>query len=159
METQSATANTMQLFVTIDNNTTTLEVEASATILQVKQKIQENEGGPPEYQLMYADQQLEDEKTLAEYAIQPESTLQMIPARARKMQIFVKFLHGKTIAVDVAASDTIQQVKEIFQTESGIPADQMRFGKDGKTLEDGRTLDDYNIRQGSTIYVLLRLRC
>jgi len=149
----------MQLFVTIDNKPITLEVEASATILRVKQEIQEKEGIPPEHQqLMYADQQLEDEKTLAEYAIQPESTLQMVPAQ-RKMQIFVKFLHGKTVAVDVAASDTIQQVKEIFQKESGIPADQMRLGKDGKTLEDGRTLDDYNIRQGSTIYVLLRLRC
>ena len=49
----------MQLFVTIDNKPITLEVEASATILRVKQEIQEKEGIPPEHQqLMYADQQL-----------------------------------------------------------------------------------------------------
>ena len=132
----------MPIFVTIDDKPITVGAEASDTVLTVKQKIQETEGIPPEHQqLIYDDKQLEDGKTLAEYAIQPESTLQLVPA-PRKMQIYVKFLHGKTLTMDVEASDTIQKVKEMFQDVSGIPADQMRLVCAGKYLEEGRTLDD-----------------
>ncbi len=72
-----------------------------------------------------------------------------------QLQIFVKTLSGKTITLDVEATDTLGNVKtQIFYKEGILPNQQrLIFGEE--QLSYGRPLFDYPIQDGATLTLII----
>lgn len=78
----------------------------------------------------------------------------VIPNVAFGMQLFVQTLTGRHTSLEVEPTDRIEDVRAMIHDEMGIPRDSFRLIFAGRSLEDGNTLQDYNIQRDSTIHLI-----
>jgi ubiquitin len=74
------------------------------------------------------------------------------------MRLFIKTLTGRTIELEAESTDTVESLRQKIQDKTQVSDDQKRLICAGKVLEDGRTLEDYNIQTDATVHMVLRLR-
>merc|ERR1712157_73557 len=74
------------------------------------------------------------------------------------MQLFVKTLTGKTVSIEVEEGEAIEDVKAKIAEKEGVPPEQQRIIFGGQQLQDGKTIDDYDIEDDCTLHLVLRLR-
>ena len=115
---------------------------------KVNTKIQDDNGIPAET--------LKDD-----YSIQRWSTFQSflrVEDRNAPIQIFINMVTGTKMALKLKPSDCIENIKVKLHEKEGIPLDGQRLvSVTGERLEDKRTLNDYQIRDGCTIYLVQRI--
>ncbi|WP_022883567.1 ubiquitin-like protein [Glaciibacter superstes] len=71
------------------------------------------------------------------------------------MVMYVEISGADTLTLDVQGSDSVQQVKHKISEVAGFPVSDQVLLFESKVLEDGRTLADYNVQEGSTLVLLV----
>lgn len=71
---------------------------------------------------------------------------------------FVQSLTGQKSEHTFDPAQTLQQLAADIETQRNVPAAQCRFTYKGAQLDFGRTLADYNVMPGETIFLVLQLR-
>lgn len=74
------------------------------------------------------------------------------------VHVSVKTLTHQNFMVEVHLSDSVEILKCHFFGKTGIPQEQQRIVYEGNQLGDNKILSDYNITNGSLLYLVLRLR-
>ena len=135
----------------------TLNSKLETSIKSVKVEIQRQRGIPPcKQHLHFGVHELKEDLMLQEYNIWKESTLYLrVDDQCGSMPIHVLLPSGKMTTLDVLPSDDIKEIKlEIYDKEGILPSLQYLLFN-GKELEDGQTLSDFNIHKGSMLHLLL----
>lgn len=70
----------------------------------------------------------------------------------------VELPSGKTIALDAASGDSIDNIIGKLETKTKIAAGEQHLYYGGKLLVDGRTLANYNIQKGSTLLLTTKIK-
>ena len=71
-------------------------------------------------------------------------------------KIFIKTITGKTIFIYYLFDDSIQNIKNKIKIQEGISSELQLLFYNGKQLEDSRTLKYYNIKNMSTLHLVLK---
>ena len=137
-----------------NGKTINVETYTSEKIFNIKQKIIEKEknissdkGG-----LFFGNIQLEEYKTLSDYGIQSESTLEL----KQIVMIYVKGLKDSNIILKVQPCETINNIKQKIKDKENISPNKYSITFNDKELNDNKTLKDYNIQKESILKLILR---
>ena len=73
------------------------------------------------------------------------------------MQIHVKTSADKTITLNVEATDTVESVKAKIRDEEGTPPERQALMLKGKHLDEQIALSGYDIRDGTTLTMVMKV--
>ncbi|KAK1262972.1 Polyubiquitin 8 [Acorus gramineus] len=133
-----------------------LRVKSSDKISDVKAKLHETVGVRASLQkLFYGDNHLMDDKTLADFGIARNSTLNMYISSESEEQIFIKTSKGNTITLEAKSWETIHTIKTKISEKEGVPLGQQALFYAGRSLEDIHSLNFYGIKKHSTLHLVL----
>jgi len=144
---------------TSGGNIILVDVNPDDTVLQLKRKVQEENGGAvSEQRLIFGGKLLQDDRLVTDYDIQSSSTVVLISQAAtahRETQISVRSSDGKTYYTSVEPDDTVQMLKTRLQEKTGVQTDARRLVFRGQELQDSHPVSEYNIRKDSKLFLVV----
>jgi ubiquitin C len=120
------------------------EIENSTTI------------SPEQQRLIYSGKQLQDNRTLSDYNLYSDCTIQVLPRlRGGAYQIYLKLLSGERVSIEVEPTDTIFSLKQQISNLYQIPVEQQTLMVSGTRLIDAKSISDYKIMENHTVFMVI----
>ncbi|XP_029961631.1 ubiquitin-like protein ISG15 [Salarias fasciatus] len=154
----------MELIIKMLNGTTrSLTVNPQDTVSSLKQLIHQALNiSPMSQRLVFENGHRttlgDGNKRLCDYGLQSGSQVSLLVVQPTTIQVFLKNERGQTTTYDIRPDETVTGFKAKVQAREGVQASQQRLIHEGKEMQDGRLLADYNVQEHSTIYLTFRLR-
>lgn len=141
-------------------NKTRLPVKSSDTIPQLKTKIGESLGFLPEDQVLQilGTGILRNGNTVADYYIKNNTEIALTVKTNTSMGITIMTSVNETYHMEVYPTTTIADLKRMYSNMSGNSRKMQRLFFHERKLKDPRMLQDYKIRNGSTVFIIRELK-
>lgn len=72
------------------------------------------------------------------------------------MKVSVKILQGAECNVDVVGADSVEHLKQLVKVQLNISPSDQRLLHKGKTLQDGTLIQEYNLREGDKLHLVVK---
>ncbi|XP_021515655.1 ubiquitin D [Meriones unguiculatus] len=112
--------------------------------------------------LLLGSKVLKPQRKLSSYGIDKETvihlTLKVVKPSDEELPLFLVELsnEGQRHLLQVRRSSSVAQVKDMIKSETAVsPKDQI-VTCNGKRLEDGKVMADYNIKSGTLLFLTVR---
>ena len=128
-----------------------IDFNPSNTIKNIKEKIEiEEKLDSSQFRLFHNDILLNDDQTIQDYNISIDDAINLVAQNI----IIIRTIDYKDIYLQVNFYDHIERIIEKLRHKVEIPPKQyILLLKNGLILEDDKTLNDYNIKENSIIYI------
>ena len=137
----------------------TLEAHSSDTIGNLKEKIKDKKGFPAEEQRLFfqGKTELKDDRTVSDYNIQNKSTVNLL-LQIDRLEVTILTKGRRPVTLEVNATDSILELKREVQDKTGVPLKKQSLSFSGIELENERTISAYNIRNKSSINLVVKIK-
>ncbi len=150
----------MKIFVKSPILTFELNVESNDTILNIKSKIQEEKKYPAsQIILIFGGKRLDDEKTLADYNINNECTINMVRQIkcCEEKCIYVES-NGNKIELKICLCRKVLLLKEFIEKIIGLKPEFQELSLNGKIFNnDNDELSSLGVEENSIIELKINL--
>lgn len=148
--------------VMLDGTSHSLRVNPQDTVGSLKTRIQDKLGVPPQRQkLVFVNGQRtplsDDSKPVSWYGLQSGSQVSLLVTQPATIQVFLRNEKGQMSTYDIKPDETVSDFKTKVQCREGVQVSQQRLLHQSREMMGGR-LSDYNVKELSTIDLMLRLR-
>lgn len=153
----------MDITIVMLNGTShSLRVNPYDTVGSLKSRIKELFKIPPEEQKLVFDNGQKtllsnDAELISSYGLQSGSRVSLLVTQPPTIQVFLKNEKGHVSTYDIKPDETVSSFKDKVEGREGVKASQQRLLHQSREMMNGK-LSDYNVKEMSTIDLMLRLR-
>nr|XP_039269997.1 polyubiquitin-like [Styela clava] len=145
----------IRIVVDIDGERIQLHVEQSESVENVKNMIHDKKGFLVHEQVLMFNGMEIGNGRLSHFRVCDGSTVQLF---FKTFNITVKDLNGKSHALQVRLSETVDDLNCKIKQKTGVMPNQQTLTHEGRTLQSQRLLREYGIHENSVVHLVGRLR-
>ena len=134
-----------------------IKIDLNAPISEVKAILSKQVGFEQgEQRLLFDGKELKNNQILCQCNVRDGSTLHLKTVNFCDRVVYIRMLNGRSFPLEYNTSNTIGMIKAMIHDEMSIDVDKQHLVFAAQRLDDGKTLSDYDIKQGDVIHLAVK---